>query len=140
MDLNVNQRRALAVVLRLLEERLVEIDRMIEQDEEGILYHRVARFSPEQREKIDQLIIATCGQIRRAAERFRLPQEERDAAREIVGILTLSWEGLEDVHSRKLGAYGNVDPALKETLDPLLQELIHLLFQLEAVASDGERS
>ena len=134
MALNANQKRAVAVTLRLLEERLVEIERMIDQDEEGILYHRVARLSPEQREKMDMLIAAMRGQIRRAAERFHLPQDERDAAREIVGILTLSWESLEDIRPHKLGAYGDVDPALKETLDPIVQELIHLLFRLEAIA------
>ena len=140
MGLNANQKRAVTVTLRLLEERLAHIERVMNEDEEGVLYRRVARFSPDQRAKMDKLIAAMRGQIRRAAERFYLPQEEQDAAREIVGKLTLSWEGLEDSRPRKLGAYGNVDPALKETLDPILQELIRLLFRLEAVARDGDRS
>jgi hypothetical protein len=140
MGLNENQKRAVTVTLRLLEERLADIERVIEEDEDGVLYRRVARFSPGQREKMDELIAAMRGQIRRAAVRFRLPQEEQNAAREIAGKVTLSWESLEDSRPRKLGAYGNVDPALKETLDPILQELIRLLFRLEAVARDGDKS
>ncbi len=140
MGLNENQTRAVAVTLRLLEERLSDIERVIVEDEEGVLYRRTARFSPEQREKMDKLIRAMRGQIRRAAVRFHLPQEEQDAARAIVGKLMLSWESLEDSRPRKLGAYGTVDPALKETLDPILQELIRLLFRLEAVARDEDRS
>ena len=140
MGLNENQERAVAVTLRLLEERLADIERVIAEDEEGALYRRVARFSPEQREKMNNLIAAMRGQIRRAAARFHLPQQEQDAAREIVGKLMLSWESLEDSRPRKLGAYGDVDPALKETLDPILQELIRLLFRLDAVARDGDRS
>ncbi len=140
MGLNENQKRAVVVTLRLLEERLAQIERVANEDDEGVLYRRTAHFSLEQREKMDELILAMRGQIRRAAVRFRLPQEEQDAVSEIVAKLDLAWESLEDSRPRKLGAYGNVDPGLKETLDPILQELIRLLFRLEAVARDGDGS
>jgi hypothetical protein len=134
MGLNENQERAVGVTLRLLEERLKRIEQVIDADEEGILYRRVARISPAEREKMRALLMAMREQIRRAAEQFHLRKEEQNAAREIVGTLSLAWESLEDARPRKLGAYGAVDPALKDTLDPILQQLIRLLFELEDVA------
>jgi hypothetical protein len=136
MSLNPNQVGAVTATLRLLEERLVEIERMVSKDEQGILYRRVAQFTPTQRVQMNEIIRAMREQIRRAADEFQLPCEGQNAARHTIGILSLSWESLEEIRSRKLKSYGEVDPELKQTLDPILQQLIRLLFQLTDVA-DG---
>jgi hypothetical protein len=134
MSLNPNQFRSVTITLRLLEERLADIERVIAQDEQGILYQRVAQFTPQQRAQMNEIIRAMREQIRRAAEEFQLPGEEQNAARYIVGTLSLSWESLEEIRSRKLKGYGAVDPALRDTLDPILKQLIRLLFSLTDVA------
>jgi len=134
MSLNPNQFRSVTITLRLLEERLADIERVIAQDEQGILYQRVAQFTPQQRAQMNEIIRAMREQIRRAAEEFQLPGEEQNAARYIVGTLSLSWESLEEIRSRKLKGYGAVDPALRDTLDPILKQLIRLLFSLPDVA------
>jgi hypothetical protein len=134
MSLNENQRRVVAVTLRLLEEELAETERVMAQDERGILYRRVARFTPQQLEQMCALISQMRKEIERAARQFRLPKQERDAAREIAGSLGLAWESLEEIRSHKLKGYGAVDPSLKETLDPIAQRLIKLVFELEDVA------
>lgn len=134
MSLNVNQRRAVAVTLRHLEETLANIDRVIHRGEQGILYRRVASFTPHQREQINRLITAMRAEIRRAAIQFDLPVEDQDAVRYVVGTLALMWEMLEDARPRKLANYGAVDPALEETLDPILQRLIELSFRITDVA------
>jgi hypothetical protein len=64
MSLNNSQRRVVAVTLRHLEETLVNIERVIHQSEQGILYRRVALFTPHQREQIDRLIQAMRAEIR----------------------------------------------------------------------------
>lgn len=134
MSLNANQKRVVTVTLRLLEERLAEIERMAAGDEQGVLYRRVARFTPRQRARIGELIAATREEIRGAAEQFDLGRDEQNVERAIIGLLSLTWESLEEIRARKLKSYGAVDPALKETLDPIVQRLIKLVYQLEDVA------
>lgn len=134
MSLNVNQRRTVAVTLRHLEETLVNIERVIHRSEQGILYRRVASFTPHQREQIDALIRAMRVEIRQAAIQFDLPIEEQNATRYVMGTLVLMWEMLEDARPRKLASYGAVDSALEETLDPILQRLIELSFQITDIA------
>ena len=134
MSLNENQKRAVTVTLRLLEEQLAETERLMERDEEGILYHRIIRFTPPQREAMGGLVAQMRAEIERAARQFDLPMQERDAAMEIAGSLALAWESLEEIRSHKLKSYGDVDPSLKETLDPITQRLIKLVFGLEDVA------
>jgi hypothetical protein len=138
MSLNSSQRRAVTVTLRLLEERLADIERVLQNDEQGVLYRRVARFTLTQREQMRNLIAAMREEIRRAARQFDLPQEEQDATRYIIGTLSLSWESLEEIRARKLKSYGEVDPALKETLDPIVRQLIQLLFRLQHAAREDD--
>lgn len=139
MGLNPNQKRAVTVTLRLLEERLADIERVIAADERGILYERVASFTPAQRARMDELIGALREQIRRVAEEFHLPRESYSAARYVVGTVSLLWESVEEIRARKLKSYGEVDPSLKQTLDPLLHRIIQLLFALtDAARGEGE--
>jgi hypothetical protein len=55
-------------------------------------------------------------------------------ARYIAGTLALTWEMLEEMRPRKLGNYGAVNPTREETLDPILQRLIELSFQMMDMA------
>lgn len=138
MGLNANQKRAVTVTLRLLEERLADIERVIAADERGILYERVASFTPAQRARMNELIGALREQIRQVAEEFQLPREQHSAARYVVGTVSLLWESVEEIRSRKLKSYGEVDPQLKQTLDPMLQRIIRLLFDLTATAQGNQ--
>ncbi|MCL4393756.1 MAG: hypothetical protein M1482_02910 [Chloroflexi bacterium] len=133
-----NQRRAVTVSLRLLEERLANVDRMIHEGEQGTLYSRPVPFTVGQVTQMEALIAAMRDEIRRVAAEYELPSEEQNAARAIVGALAMSWESLEEVRPRRLRNYGSVDPGLKETLEPRLKHLIRLLFDLQATAT-GER-
>lgn len=138
MGLNANQKRAVTVTLRLLEERLADIERVIAADERGILYERVASFTPAQRARMNELIGALREQIRQVAEEFQLPREQHSAARYVVGTVSLLWESVEEIRSRKLKSYGEVEPQLKQTLDPMLQRIIRLLFDLTATAQGNQ--
>lgn len=136
MSLNRHQERALAVALRLLEERLAEIDSLMERGEEGVLYRRpVARLSTEQRARMEQLMAELRATIGSLAATFRLPRDEQDPVRRIAGLLSVTWEQLGEIDSRRLGAYGSVDPGLGETLDPAMQHLAQLVLELREVAS-----
>jgi hypothetical protein len=139
MSLNQSQFRSVTISLRLLEERLVDIERVIAQDEKGILYERVAHFTPEQLAQMRELIAVMRQGIQHATDEFHLPREEHNVERYIVGTLSLTWESLEEIRSRHLKSYGDVDPALRDTLDPILRLLIQQLFTLIDVTSGKER-
>jgi hypothetical protein len=130
--LNPAQRRALGVALRLLEERLATVDEVIERSREGILYRRpLLRTSPEARRVLNEQLGGVRDTILSLAETYELEREPRDPLREIVGLLSISWESLGDVGSRGLSAYGPVDHRLRSTLDPVLEELMARLLELE---------
>lgn len=126
MSLNPNQKRAVSVTLFLLEERLAEVEQVMSQRSEGILYRRIPRFTQRQQEAIKRLLQVMRAEIAELAERFQFDREEQDPVGRIRGLMAISWESLEESTSRRLKAYGDVDPQLKETLDPGIQKLSRL--------------
>ena len=137
MSLNQNQERVVVVTLRLLEERLAEIERLMSVDEEGILYHQVAHFSPSQSERMRELVEELRAGIQAIADTFHLQREEQKPTRKIVALTSVTWESLEDLRAHRLEAYGETDPKLKETLDPWTRKLTRLILALEEAAQNG---
>lgn len=136
MSFNPSQKRAVAVRLRLLEERLAVIRRLMDQDELGRLYRRDrAQLSAEQRARMETLLAGIRAEIARVADTFDLAIEHQDAARRIAGLLGVTWEGLGDVRAGRLGGLGKVDPALRELLDPSVERLMQLVLELKEAAS-----
>ena len=136
MTLNRNQERAVAVRLRMLEERLAIMARLMDEDERGRLYRRDrAPYSAEQRARIEAVVREIRAEIARVADTFGLASEEQDAARRIVGLLGITWEGLGDVRTGRLRGLGDVDPALREQLNPSIERLMDLVLDLQEIAS-----
>jgi len=139
MTLNRNQERAVAVRLRMLEERLAIIRRLVDEDERGRLYRRDrAPYSAEQRARIEAVVREIRAEIARVADTFGLASEEQDAARRIVGLLGITWEGLGDVRTGRLRGLGDVDPALREQLNPSIERLMDLVLDLQEIASRAD--
>lgn len=135
MSLNPNQERAVSVALRLLEERLARVEELLHRDEQGLLYRRLRpSWAREERARADAIVADLRSTIASASRAFNLVPEERDSGREIAGLMRISWENLAEVGSRRLRAYGHVDPALRDTLDPALERLMELVSALEDVA------
>jgi hypothetical protein len=133
-ELNAAQRRALAVALRLLEERLAIIDGILEHEEAGVLYRRPRLpASPESRRLIEAELADVRSAIASISGTFGLEADPRDPVREISGLLSISWENLGDVGSRGLAAYGPVDHRLHAVLDPDLEALMARLVRLERI-------
>lgn len=137
--LNESQTRSVTVTLRLLEERLVEIERLLTVNEEGILYSRVATFSPSQQKQMQQLIEELREGIKVVTETFELKHEPQDPTRRIVGLLAITWESIEELYARRLRAYGEVDPRVQETLDPWVEKLTQGVLTLEYLAARSSK-
>jgi hypothetical protein len=56
--------------------------------------------------------------------RFQLKRETIDVVQSMIAELSTSWTQLVDSRSDKLGRYGEVDPDLKATLDPAIDQMI----------------
>lgn len=136
--LNENQKRSVSVTLRLFEERLAEIERLLTVDERGVLYERVGRFSPGQILKMRALIEETRAVIGEMARQFDLEHVPQDPARRIAALLSVTWESLEDLYAKPLRAYGAVDPRLAESIDPFADRLTWLAMALRHVAVQHE--
>ena len=123
------------MTLRLLEQRLGRVEALLDSDEEGLLYRRLRpAWSREERARVDATLADLRSTIASISCEFHLAVQQRDSAREIAGLMGVSWENLAEVGSRRLRAYGEVDPALRATLDPALDRLMDLVSALEDVA------
>jgi hypothetical protein len=132
--LNENQKRSVTITLRLFEERLAEIERLLTISERGILYERIAHFSPAQQQSIRRLIDEARAAIQEMAREFGLERESQDPVRRIVGLLSVTWESLEELYAKPLRAYGYVDPRLPGAIDPWAEKLTQLALAIQAAA------
>lgn len=136
MPLNESQARAVAITLRILEERLAMIDRILTSEDVGVLYRRPRpNFSAEQRERIDALIGTMRAEIASLAMGYGLAAEEQEPLRMIGGTLAITWQSLGEIQGRRLRAYGHLDPDVHATLDPAVERLMRLVHELEDAAS-----
>jgi hypothetical protein len=130
--LNESQARALAITLRLVEERLAAIRAILERDERGRLYRRLRpRFTAEQAARIERLMAGLDASIAAAADAFGLQCEDRDANGIMVAMLAMSWQSLGEMDTRGMRAYGDTDPQLDDLLDPAVERMLGLVRELE---------
>ncbi len=52
-----------------------------------------------------------------------------------MGLLGITWEGLGDVRAGRLRGLGDVDPALRERLNPSVERLMDLVLDLQRIAA-----
>ena len=133
--LNENQKRSVAVTLRLLEERLVEVERLLTIQERGILYESIAHFSPRQIKLMRAYLAELRQEIAEMSRVFELGREMQDPARRIMGLMSVSWESLEELHGKPLRAYGAVDERLPAVIDPMADRLTRLTRDLQLIAT-----
>ena len=74
-------------------------------------------------------------EIAHVADTFGLASEEQDAARRIIGLLGITWEGLGDVRAGRLRGLGDVDPELQVLLNPSVERLMRLVLALQEAAT-----
>ena len=132
--LNESQKRSVTITLRLFEERLAEVERQLTVDERGVLYERVAHFPPRQIRALQKQLAEARAAIQEIAREFDLPRENQSPVRRIFGLMSITWESLEEIHSKYLKAYGHVDPRLPAAIDPWAEKLTRLVRELEHTA------
>jgi hypothetical protein len=133
MGLNPAQRTALRVELQHLETALRTARRLMHAPEQAILtrYQPVPEATRLRLEPFIEQALALVGTL---AEQFDLRPEVLRMGRHIEADMAVAWAGLYDTLSAKLSRYGEVDPALADTLDPEVLRLIHLTEAIGLIA------
>lgn len=130
--LNPAQRRSVLLTLRLLEERLHQAQRWLEG--EVITNARLSRqrldLPAERREAALTLIGEALGVVDELQQALVLEVEEIELTARIRADFSASWAELCDVRATTLRRYGEVHPALTDTLDPALERLAHLALRI----------
>jgi hypothetical protein len=122
--LNDDQRRRVGSHLDLLTNDLAALERLPELQHSGAPYEAIHIVMAEIRRRADTM--------RRA---FDLPAEHSPDLKRRVAALAGVWAAhLEDLRVKGLRAYGAVNPDVAAHLDPHLNGLLELLYQLADTA------
>ncbi len=136
--LNPAQRSALSTTLMQLEQTVAEMECLLDGPQQGITYATDVDWGEATIRSLRGLCLAARGHIQELVKLFDLPVHRLYGRRVVVGVMSVSWNNLEDVRPARLRRYGEVDPALGQTLEPLLELLIRVVLELRQLASRGE--
>ena len=134
--LNPHQRRALTVALAHLESAVRTVDGVLAGPAGDLLNPVRLELDEARRREIELRLAEIRVALAGTALCFALEPLPRDGARVARAAMLAAWEGLEDVHVRKLVRYGAVDPALLSALDPAVEHLITLVLDVTALLRD----
>jgi hypothetical protein len=133
VSLNEHQKRHVGVTLRLLDKEIAQMERLVQSEEEGVLYRRASDFDERERERLRTLASAVREVLRGLKERFDLPVEEESTRQTVMAYFSHLWGDLEEMRPKELRGYGTVDPGLTETLEPDLDLLIQMVGMIRNV-------
>mgnify|MGYP001619196867 FL=1 len=130
--LNKEQKRGLTIALRIVEENMQKIEQLLEiKTYEGILYDTNCSVAPDAKEEILKRVSLVKDRIKILSNLFALEKEYREGLRKIFGILPSCWEIIENVKSKRLKRYGDVQDGLDNVLDPQLNRITDLILEME---------
>ncbi len=139
--LNPSQKNSLRISLLLVERGMLEMERLLSAGEyHGILFRITDDLGDDTKTAIGQLIHEVRGVIRELRDRFQLDLEAERTSRAIFGKAPLLWEIVTDSDTSRLRGYGQVQPGLKEILDPSIERLSQSLLRMHGLVSNNDRA
>jgi len=132
--LNPIQKNALRLTLELLEDELRQLRRLLQKGEgQRLLLHIVDDLTEEEKSLLNERIDRLISYVIHLKDSFDLTNRER-VLRWIVKATSVYLSAqVEEVISDKLKGYGETTLEVKETLDPILNEMISILRQMESI-------
>jgi hypothetical protein len=132
--LNPGQKNALRLTLELLEDELRQLRRLLQKGEgQRLLLHIVDDLTEEEKSLLNERIDRLISYVIHLKDFFDLTNRER-VLRWIVKATSVYLSAqMEEVISDKLKGYGEITLEVKETLDPILNEMISILRQMESI-------
>jgi hypothetical protein len=134
--LNLNQKRSLGITLGIVEEELRRLESLIHTGEQRNLFSQITDdLKAEDRPFLQARIERLMDDLLSMKEFFDLRHSQKELSlRAIVEAVVFYLQvELENVKSHRLKGYGEVNPGLKETLDPKLSEMITILGQMASL-------
>lgn len=128
--LNDNQVRRVVVALSHVEQALDATESLLEGPRQGLFREISIGESAQGRQEVGSACRAARELLREAAARFNLPARREDGARIARAECMAAWSGVEEIRATRLAGYGQVDPVLRDTLDPIVDDLSRLLLRL----------
>lgn len=139
--LNPAQKNSLRISLMLVEKGMLEVDRLIAAGEhDGILFRIIDDLGDGTKTSIRQLIEEVRELIKEMRDRFQLEIEVERKSRTIFGKAPLLWEMVTDSDASRLRGYGEIDPQLKEILDPSIKRLGQILLRMHYLVSENDKA
>lgn len=130
--LNESQLRRLSTVLASLEEDLVRIESLIDgEGHAGSIFQLINDVRPEARDDIRNRIGTLREYIWKTATRFKLETTSKHSTRQISGILSSCWVSIEECKSSYLRGYGKISDEFADVLDPELDRMTELVWEIQ---------
>lgn len=130
--LNEYQKRGLSITLRIVEETMQDIERILQNGTyTGILYDMKCSISPKAKEEFFKRASLIKERIKIISKIFDLKKEHREAIHDIFGKLPYCLEIVEDAKAKKLKRYGDVSNGLDNALDPQLNIITDLILEMQ---------
>lgn len=130
--LNKAQERRLSSSLRIVEDSLREIDRMIEASDYSAILKEVKHDVPEKTQAaIRNKLSLIRNKIEIITEGFNLSKTQIESSRYIRTKLSHCWQVLEDAKTIKLKRFGETSREVEDTLDPQINEIIDIVQEME---------
>ncbi|MGA2464335.1 MAG: hypothetical protein ABSH06_08295 [Thermodesulfobacteriota bacterium] len=120
--------------MELLEDELRQLRRLLQKGEgQRLLLHIVDDLTEEEKSLLNERIDRLISYVIHLKDSFDLTNRER-VLRWIVKATSVYLSAqMEEVISDKLKGYGEITLEVKETLDPILNEMISILRQMESI-------
>jgi hypothetical protein len=119
--LNDAQHRHLSITMRVAEERLRSLQRLMRTggETQGLL-EVDDDLTPGERSVVAAKLAELLRCFADLGTQFSLSREWCSLRRTLAASLSITWADIQNVKAAALGAYGEVDPRLRDQLDPLL--------------------
>jgi len=129
------QLRSLAATLSLLDQAICRFDEYAAgRETRSVLYREQNTLSPEQRARLRAKVAEIKALLKQIGDDLGLPVRTQNVGAQIWGESAGFWNMLAEMKSSRLNAYGRVDPALAEYLDPRAETLIAAMQEIAAIS------
>jgi len=142
MSLNQHQQRRIEVSLAIIDRTLMEIERyyLSADSLKSEMFEITSDLNSDEVLEIKRLVQRFRERLKALKSRFHLDPQRMDLRSLLRSHLSYFWSVLHDCRSSKLKGYGVVDPELKKSLDPALDELLAIVEQLQGTIKESHRA
>ncbi len=129
--LNANQKKFLRIHLRVVEDELMDLRRLLLKGEKERLFLRTADdLTQEEKRRLVERMDRLTENMLHLKNIFDLAPEEKDLRQTIKAASVYLAVDLEETMSEQLRGRGEIAPELKETLDPILGKMISVIHDM----------